>query len=153
MAQLHALVVDDSPAMRKQLSYALQRVMGMDATEAGDGADAWRKLATASYDILITDINMPLMDGLKLVALVRAGGPHLSAKVRALLVREIRSQRSVDDLGISLRILDQDRHQRRRAIRLLIPRRDEYTLLRELDATDRLVIDEAQVVSAGDSAP
>ncbi len=76
MAQLHALVVDDSPAMRKQLSYALQRVMGMDATEAADGADAWRKLAQASFDIVITDINMPLMDGLKLVALVRAGGPH-----------------------------------------------------------------------------
>jgi two-component system chemotaxis response regulator CheY len=76
MAQLHALVVDDSPAMRKQLSYALQRVMGMDASEAGDGADAWRKMATNSYDILITDINMPLMDGLKLVSLVRAGGPH-----------------------------------------------------------------------------
>ncbi|HYD43421.1 MAG TPA: response regulator [Anaeromyxobacter sp.] len=76
MAQLHALVVDDSPAMRKQLSYALQRVMGMDATEAGDGADAWRKLATSTFDILITDINMPLMDGLKLVSLVRSGGPH-----------------------------------------------------------------------------
>jgi two-component system, chemotaxis family, chemotaxis protein CheY len=76
MAQLHALVVDDSPAMRKQLSYALQRVMGMDATEAGDGADAWRKLATSAFDILITDINMPLMDGLKLVSLVRSGGPH-----------------------------------------------------------------------------
>ncbi len=76
MAQLHALVVDDSPAMRKQLSYALQRVMGVDATEAADGADAWRKLASGSFDILITDINMPLMDGLKLVALVRSGGPH-----------------------------------------------------------------------------
>ncbi len=76
MAQLHALVVDDSPAMRKQLSYALQRVMGMDATEAGDGADAWRKLASSTFDILITDINMPLMDGLKLVSLVRQGGPH-----------------------------------------------------------------------------
>ena len=76
MAQLHALVVDDSPAMRKQLSYALQRVMGMDATEAEDGADAWRKLATSTFDILITDINMPLMDGLKLVSLVRSGGPH-----------------------------------------------------------------------------
>ena len=76
MAQLHALVVDDSPAMRKQLSYALQRVIGMDVTEAGDGADAWRKLAGNAYDILITDINMPLMDGLKLVSLVRQGGPH-----------------------------------------------------------------------------
>jgi len=76
MANLHALVVDDSPAMRKQLCYALQRVVGMDTVEAGDGADAWRKLATTSFDILLTDINMPLMDGLKLVSLVRAGGPH-----------------------------------------------------------------------------
>src|SRR5512142_2731573 len=76
MAHLHALVVDDSPAMRKQLAYALQRVVGTDATEAGDGADAWRKLSSGSYDIVLTDINMPLMDGLKLVSLVRAGGPH-----------------------------------------------------------------------------
>jgi two-component system chemotaxis response regulator CheY len=76
MAQLNALVVDDSPAMRKQLSYALQRVLGMDTAEAGDGADAWRKLSSNGFDILITDINMPLMDGLKLVSLVRGGGPH-----------------------------------------------------------------------------
>lgn len=76
MAHLHALVVDDSSAMRKQLCYALQRVVGMDSVEATDGADAWRKLSAATFDIVITDINMPLMDGLKLVALLRAGGPH-----------------------------------------------------------------------------
>jgi two-component system chemotaxis response regulator CheY len=76
MAHLHALVVDDSSAMRKQLCYALQRVVGMDTVEASDGADAWRKLCSAAFDIVITDINMPLMDGLKLVALVRAGGLH-----------------------------------------------------------------------------
>lgn len=76
MAHLHALIVDDSGAMRKQLAYALQRVAGMSAVEATDGADAWRKLATAAFDIVITDINMPLLDGLKLVALIRAGGAH-----------------------------------------------------------------------------
>ena len=76
MARLHALVVDDSSAMRKQLCYALQRVVGMDTVEASDGADAWRKLASAAFDIVLTDINMPLLDGLKLVALVRAGGTH-----------------------------------------------------------------------------
>ncbi len=76
LAHLHALVVDDSSAMRKQLCYALRRVVGMEAVEAGDGADAWRKLTTASFDIVLTDINMPLLDGLKLVALVRAGGAH-----------------------------------------------------------------------------
>ncbi len=48
----------------------------MDAVEACDGADAWRKLASAAFDIVLTDINMPLMDGLKLVSLVRSGGPH-----------------------------------------------------------------------------
>jgi two-component system chemotaxis response regulator CheY len=76
VARLHALVVDDSPAMRRQLSYALQRVAGMDTMEASDGADAWRKLCSAAFDVVITDINMPLLDGLKLVSLVRAGGPH-----------------------------------------------------------------------------
>lgn len=76
MAHLHALVVDDSTAMRKQLCYALHRVVGMDTVEAADGADAWRKLASARFDIVITDINMPLLDGLKLVGLVRTGGAH-----------------------------------------------------------------------------
>ncbi len=76
MAHLHVLVVDDSSAMRKQLCYALQRLSGMDCVESGDGADAWRKLSSAAFDIVITDINMPLLDGLKLVGLLRAGGPH-----------------------------------------------------------------------------
>ena len=76
MALLNALIVDDSGAMRRQLAYALQRIPGVSAVEATDGADAWRKLSSASFDIVLTDINMPLLDGLKLVALVRAGGAH-----------------------------------------------------------------------------
>jgi two-component system chemotaxis response regulator CheY len=76
MAHLHALIVDDSEAMRRQLAYALQRIAGVSTAEATDGADAWRKLSSAAFDIVLTDINMPLLDGLKLVALVRAGGAH-----------------------------------------------------------------------------
>ena len=76
MSHLVALVVDDSPAMRRQLSMALQRVPGLRSVEAADGADAWRKLASGTFDILITDVNMPTLDGLKLISLVRAGGPH-----------------------------------------------------------------------------
>ncbi len=71
-----ALVVDDSGAMRRQLCTALERIPGVHTVEATDGADAWRKLNAAAFDILLTDINMPLLDGLKLVALVRGGGPH-----------------------------------------------------------------------------
>lgn len=76
MALLQALIVDDSDAMRKQLAYALQRIGGVSTVEASDGADAWRKLSSGSFDIVLTDINMPLLDGLKLVGLIRAGGPH-----------------------------------------------------------------------------
>jgi two-component system chemotaxis response regulator CheY len=76
MAHLHALIVDDSDAMRKQLAYALERIGGVGTVEATDGADAWRKLSSAAFDIILTDINMPLLDGLKLVAMVRAGGAH-----------------------------------------------------------------------------
>lgn len=68
---LSALVIDDSATMRKQLCFALQRAFGMIPVEAADGAEAWRKLSTTRFDILITDINMPLMDGLKLIALAR----------------------------------------------------------------------------------
>ena len=76
MAHLHALIVDDSDEMRKQLAYALERIGGVGTVEATDGADAWRKLSSAAFDIILTDINMPLLDGLKLVAMVRAGGAH-----------------------------------------------------------------------------
>ncbi len=72
----NALIVDDSEAMRKQLAYALQRVGPVSVIEASDGADAWRKLSSARFDVVLTDINMPILDGLKLVALIRAGGPH-----------------------------------------------------------------------------
>jgi len=76
MAHLNALVVDDSPSMRKQLCYALARLEGVVTTEAGDGAEAWRKLASASFEVILTDINMPVLDGLKLISLVRQAGRH-----------------------------------------------------------------------------
>jgi two-component system, chemotaxis family, chemotaxis protein CheY len=70
-----ALVVDDSGAMRRQLTAALQR-LGLTTAEACNGAEGWRRLQSAIYDLICTDVNMPLMDGLKLVALVRSGGAH-----------------------------------------------------------------------------
>jgi len=69
--QIRALVVDDSLAMRRSLMYALQRLGGVDCTEAHDGADGLKKLTQGHYDLILTDINMPLMDGLKLISLIR----------------------------------------------------------------------------------
>ncbi len=70
-----ALVVDDSAAMRRQLRQSLERA-GLEVEEAADGAEAFRKLRGTRADVILTDINMPVLDGLKLIALVRSGGDH-----------------------------------------------------------------------------
>jgi len=70
--RLSALVVDDSPPMRKMIVFALGRIAGLTLVEAEDGVDALRKLAGARFDLVLTDINMPILDGLKLVKRLRA---------------------------------------------------------------------------------
>jgi len=76
MPEFTALVVEDSPTMRQLIVFALKRLQSLKVTEADDGVDALKKLQTAKFDILITDINMPIMDGLKLVGLVRKDATH-----------------------------------------------------------------------------
>jgi two-component system chemotaxis response regulator CheY len=66
------LVVDDSPAMRQLVTFALRRAGDVEIVEAGDGVDALKKLPGAAFDLVITDINMPVMDGLKLISLLRS---------------------------------------------------------------------------------
>jgi len=70
------LVVEDSPMMRQLLVFALSRVKQLRVTEADDGVDGLRKLAAGRFDIILTDINMPIMDGLKLVKRVRTDPVH-----------------------------------------------------------------------------
>ena len=74
--ELNALVVEDSPMMRQLLVFALSRVKQLRVTEADDGVDGLRKLAAGGFDIILTDINMPIMDGLKLVKRVRTDPAH-----------------------------------------------------------------------------
>ena len=76
MADYSYLIVEDSPMMRQLLVFALARVKNLRVTEADDGVDGLRKLASARYDIIVTDINMPIMDGLKLVKRVRSDEMH-----------------------------------------------------------------------------
>ncbi|HEY2368015.1 MAG TPA: response regulator [Polyangiaceae bacterium] len=70
------LVVEDSPMMRQLLVFALSRVKNLKVTEADDGVDGLRKLAGNKFDLILTDINMPIMDGLKLVKRVRSDPMH-----------------------------------------------------------------------------
>jgi two-component system chemotaxis response regulator CheY len=76
MAQYSCLVVEDSPMMRQLVVFALGRISNLSVTEADDGVDGLRKLAAGKFDIILTDINMPIMDGLKLIQRVRMDATH-----------------------------------------------------------------------------
>lgn len=70
------LVVEDSPTMRQLISFAVKRIPESRVVEATDGVDALKKLSFEKIDIILADINMPLMDGLKLVSLVRGNASY-----------------------------------------------------------------------------
>jgi two-component system chemotaxis response regulator CheY len=71
MARKRILIVEDSPTMRQLLVFALRRLERVDIVEAQDGMDGLRKLSSDRYDLALIDINMPVMDGLKLIGLMR----------------------------------------------------------------------------------
>jgi len=71
MTGYKVLVVEDSPTMRQLIVFALKRIRGFQIVEANDGVDGLKKLSAQKFDLILTDINMPIMDGLKLVSMVR----------------------------------------------------------------------------------
>jgi two-component system chemotaxis response regulator CheY len=72
MSKFRCLVVEDSPTMRQLVVFALKRVPELEIVEASDGVDALKKLPGQKFDLVLTDINMPIMDGLKLVSLLKS---------------------------------------------------------------------------------
>jgi len=71
MDRRRILIVEDSPTMRQLLVFALRRLKDVDIVEAQDGMDGLRKVSSDHFDLALIDINMPVMDGLKLISLIR----------------------------------------------------------------------------------
>jgi len=74
MEKIRALIVDDSSVMRKIVERSLRQA-GIDLAqvrEAGNGAEALAILGDGSVDLILCDINMPVMDGLEFVRPLQA---------------------------------------------------------------------------------
>ncbi|MFC1750159.1 response regulator [Pseudomonadota bacterium] len=65
------LAVDDSASMRQMVSFTLKGA-GFGVVEAVDGVDALAKAKVNSVDLVLTDVNMPKMDGISLIKELRA---------------------------------------------------------------------------------
>ena len=65
------LAVDDSASMRQMVAFTLKGA-GHDVVEAADGVDALSKAKTRKFDLVISDVNMPNMDGITLIRELRS---------------------------------------------------------------------------------
>ncbi|TVR89222.1 MAG: response regulator [Spirochaetaceae bacterium] len=84
------LVVDDSSAIRESVSYVLDQA-GYGVVQAGDGLEGLEKLKEGGFDLIVTDVNMPNLDGIGLVRKVREQGQH---KFLPIVVLTTESQQS-----------------------------------------------------------
>ena len=65
------MTVDDSASVRQMVNFTLKRA-GYEVVEAVDGKDGLAKLAGAKVNMILTDLNMPNMDGIEMIRKVRA---------------------------------------------------------------------------------
>jgi two-component system chemotaxis response regulator CheY len=78
------LIVDDSTMLRDMLKYALNEGGYSDVTEAVDGVDGLNKAKQTHFDLVITDVNMPNMDGLTLVSELRSLPAYIKRPILVL---------------------------------------------------------------------
>jgi two-component system chemotaxis response regulator CheY len=68
----NVLIVEDSKAIRSLIRIALEEEGGFSTTEANNGFEALRTLPSRAFDLIITDINMPDINGLELISFVKS---------------------------------------------------------------------------------
>jgi CheY-like chemotaxis protein len=94
IAMARILITEDEETLRRFVARAL-RLDGHETFEAGDGAEGLERLDEGSYDLLLSDIRMPVMDGIELAHQAAARFPQM----KILLMTGYAEQRErADDL-------------------------------------------------------
>lgn len=87
MSDLFILIVDDSPTMRRIIKNTLERLGHKDSVEAGHGKEALQQLKQHPINFIITDWNMPEMNGLEFVTEIRSTPEYESLPVLMITTR------------------------------------------------------------------
>jgi len=77
------MVADDSPIIRKLISFALT-ITGYEIISVSDGMEALETLPNENIDLLITDLNMPNVDGFELIKAIRSNENYKSTPIIVL---------------------------------------------------------------------
>ncbi len=75
------LVVEDSSAMRGLIASIVEQVEGCEVVEVGSGFDALRQLPRETFSLIVTDINMPDINGLELLSFIRKNPAYIQTPV------------------------------------------------------------------------
>ncbi|WP_029921484.1 chemotaxis response regulator CheY [Nevskia soli] len=89
---IRVLIVDDFSTMRRIVKNLLHDLGYVNTTEADDGKTAWTALQTGSFDLVVTDWNMPGMTGLDLLKNIRSDARLSSLKVLMVTAEAQREQ-------------------------------------------------------------
>jgi two-component system chemotaxis response regulator CheY len=89
---MRVLTVDDSRTILAMLRHTLTNA-GFEVLQAEDGQQGLDLLSKESVDIVITDINMPVMDGIEFIRNVRASGQHQSLPILILTTETSQEKR------------------------------------------------------------
>ncbi|SFW98369.1 response regulator [Marinospirillum alkaliphilum] len=101
IASLRVLVVDDSRMARKHLSRVLQQIGVQQIDEAVDGSEGIRCLEQAAYDLVVTDYNMPVMDGEALVNHIRQSADYSHIPIMMVTSEDESRLAGVRQAGVS----------------------------------------------------
>ena len=92
MTTLRVLTVDDSRTILAMLHHTLSNA-GFEVLQAEDGRQGLEVLKNESIDVVITDINMPVMDGIEFIRNVRASGQYQSLPILILTTETSQDKR------------------------------------------------------------
>lgn len=102
MPQLKVLIVDDEPTMRHLLRRWIEKLTPCELFEAENGLEALEIVSTTQIDMLLTDLNMPVLDGVDMISLIKSDPATASMEIAVVSVVAVETKvRDILKLGVT----------------------------------------------------
>lgn len=100
-SNLKVLIVEDDQFLRDAISQSLNR-LGAKVLTAGDGKEAFDLLSTNAVDLVISDVQMPIMNGLELLRNIRKSDPRVPVVLLATGEAQVNEEEAIKEGAVGL---------------------------------------------------